>query len=218
MLNQELIIYINQAKSQNIPDEQIKNILLQNGWAKLDIDMAFGGVNLPQAPFPPSPIKNDPAQGNMWDAFEHILLFISLYVLATSVGLMLNYFVDKWSPAITDVYNNYADQWQLTVLRGYLSAIIVSFPLFAFFFIQITKRTLNHPSIRNLKSRKTLIYLTLVGTFLIMLWNIIFIVYQLLNGNVTLNFILHFLVVVGISAIIFVYYLLQVKEDRRIYG
>ncbi len=154
----------------------------------------------------------------MWDAFEHILMFISLYVLATSIALTLYFFVDKWLPAVTsDYYRSY--NWEnsrLDLLRGYLAALIVSLPLFVFFFLHVTKRTIQNSNMRNIKSRKILIYITLVVAFIIMLFNIISTVYNFLRGNITLNFFLHLVVTLSVTGIIFVYYLFQVKEDRKL--
>lgn len=164
-----------------------------------------------------SEIKNV-SQGSisMWDSFQHILLFISLYVMATSFALLLHFFIDKYVPGtLTMSLSIYSGLYGITLVRTELAALIVSFPLYTFFFLMIAKRTLTEPAIKSLKSRKFLIYLTLIVTFITVLINIISIVLSLLNGNVSLNFLLHFIDTVTISGIIFGYYLYQVREDRR---
>lgn len=159
--------------------------------------------------------SKNPSSHSMWDAFEHILLFISLYVFVTSLALLIHYLVDKWVPRFPGSrYLSYSSVGN-TVLRGYLSAILVSYPLFVFFFLRITKRTFKNPELRKIKPRKTLIYLTLIITFIVSLINIISIVYSFLGGNVTGNFLAHFFVTFLISGIIFAYYLFQVREDRN---
>lgn len=220
MGNTELITYIQTARSKQIPDEQIRMQLTQAGWPENLVQQAFGEPT-PDVPLPPKPPAHisHPASYNMWDAFEHILLFISLYVLATSIVLTLNLFIDKWYPAITDSYNYYSNSdLQVTFLHGFMAALIVSFPLFAFFFIHITKKTLQTPSLRGLHARKTLIYITLVGTFLILLGQIISIVYGFLSGNVTINFLLHLVAIIAVAGTIFGYYLMQIKQDRKAYA
>ena len=159
---------------------------------------------------------------SLWDSFEHILLFISLYIFVSSVALLLHLFVDTWVPGVNQSGLNslFGVSGSKNILysyvsRGYLASIIVSYPLFAYLFLTITKKTLNNPALRQLDSRKKLIYLTLVGTFIIALVNVISIVFGFLSGNVNLSFILHFLVTTGISLVIFIYYLNQVKEDRQ---
>ncbi len=151
---------------------------------------------------------------SMWDAFEHILMFISLYVFVTSFALLIHYLVDKWIPRFAEGRDISYSSVGSSILRGYLSAILVSYPLFAFFFLHITKRTLINPDLRKIKPRKVLIYLTLIITFAVSLINVISIVYSLLGGNVTANFFAHFFVTFLVSGIIFAYYIYQVKEDR----
>jgi len=157
----------------------------------------------------------------MWDVFEHILLFISLYVFATTFTLLLHTFVNKWVPPVSTGYTNLysiANTYSSTIIRGYLSAIIVSYPLFLFLFLRITKNTLANHDLRKIRARKIMIYLTLVITFIISLINFISIVYNFLSGNVSFNFLLHFFTTFGVSSLIFLYYLNQVKEDRQIYA
>nr|MBI5455475.1 hypothetical protein [Candidatus Levybacteria bacterium] len=222
MPNQELISYIKNALAQGSTRIQINTALLESGWQQNDIDLAFASLNNPANLIPPQPLPkhmaNSDSDTSMWDSFEHILLFISLYVMATSIGLLLNYFVDRWFSPLgsTGSYSSYANSFSSVLVNGYLAALIVSMPLFSVLFILIQKRTISNPAIKNLKARKQLIYFTLIITFIIMLFNVVTTVYSLLNGNLSLNFIMHFLVNVGISGFIFIYYLLQVIGDKKI--
>ncbi|OGK09938.1 hypothetical protein A2767_00990 [Candidatus Roizmanbacteria bacterium RIFCSPHIGHO2_01_FULL_35_10] len=222
----ELLNYIKQARLKGLSDQEINTSLINEGWSSIDIQKAMENKGELKVPKPNDELEN-PQQTSkagtslsMWDAFEHILLFISLYVLATSVALTLHYFVDKWFPGvIEDSYNyRYKDSWNLTLLRGYIASLIVSYPLFAFFFLKVAKRTEEYPDVRNLNARKSLTYFTLVVTFIIVLVNIISLIYGFLNGNATINFILHFLITVSVSGAVFAYYLNQVKEDKKING
>ncbi len=157
-----------------------------------------------------------PENNSLWEGFEHILLFISLGVMATSLGLILHFFVDKWYPGTPTGIASYIGSallYQAPLLRGYLAGLIVSYPLFSFFFLRTVNRIRKNPELKHLHSRKILIYATLVITFLIVIINTISLVYGFLGGNVTYNFVLHFLVTVGISGIIFGYYLNEVRGE-----
>ena len=217
--------YITAARKKDLSDRTIKNNLLDAGWTLEEVEAAFADdlpVPVPEGRKSPTgtrtTAKTTGGTGTMWDAFEHILLFISMYVLAFTIGATLILFIDRWVPGVPDVYNYGTDGYRLSTLRGFLAALIVSYPLFSFFFLRITKRTFDHPDIRGLKARKFLIYLTLVVAFLIVIGNVISVVYNFLNGNVTPNFFLKFVVIVSISSLIFGYYLQQVKEDRTVYA
>ena len=233
MVNEQIVEYIRKTKEKRLSDEEIKGNLLSVGWQKEDVDAALAVLNLPDIPLPTSfqtGIGNEKPQvketvvpqGGMWDAFEHIIMFVSLYTLATSITILLNYYVDLWFPSFkADIYgySSYAQFSGITdtIVIGCLSAIIVSLPIFAYLFVRISSKTLKYPELRMMRSRKALIYLTLIITFIILFINVISLVYNFLHGNVTVNFVLHFLVYIGVSGLIFHYYLSQVQEDRKLY-
>ena len=215
MTNNVLDDFVKQAKDQNFSNDEIKSKLLESGWPENDINKAL------EIPTPSLLIAPKPPQkqgSSMWDAFEHIIMFISLYVTATSVALILHYYVDKFLPGVNNPYSigSYSDTYGTVVLSGYYSALIVASPVFALLFLRITKKTKTNPETRNLDSRKKLIYATLILTFIIVLCNLSSIIFSLLQGNVTPNFVLHFLVTTSISGVIFIYYLGQVKQDREL--
>lgn len=228
----ELNSYIQAARKRDLSDRTIRENLVAGGWELSAVEAALAAdlpvpkppkgshVQSSAAPAPqPGPAGTTTISSpTMWDAFEHILMFISMYVLAITIGLTLSLFVERWFPGAPDLYESGNNGWKLSMLRGYIASLIVSYPLFAFFFLRITQRTTDNPFVRTLKARKFLIYLTLVVAFIIVISNIISIIFNFLNGNVTLNFFLNFLIIVSISSLIFFYYLQQVKEDRQPYN
>lgn len=153
-----------------------------------------------------------------WDAFEHIILFISLYIVVSSISIILHAIVNKWVPGLTAGYSAMMGTFYNSyIIRGALAALIVAYPFFAFLFLKVSKRTNEFPSLRTLRSRKFLIYLTLIITFLIGIGNIIRGVYSFISGEISLNFILNLSVTLLTSGSVFFYYLTQVKEDRHVH-
>ena len=53
-----------------------------------------------------------------------------------------------------------------TLLQGYLAAIIVAYPFFIGLFISLDKQVEMNPGIRNIKTRKTLMYFTIIVNFI----------------------------------------------------
>ncbi len=104
----------------------------------------------------------------MWVTFQYILAFITLYVTAVSLGGMLYYMADKIFPdaATASVIYNTIDTY---LLKGYIAALIVAFPIFAILFVMVKKEFMAHPEIAGIHSRKVLFYITLVVTFIIMI-------------------------------------------------
>ncbi|MDQ3098779.1 MAG: DUF5671 domain-containing protein [bacterium] len=218
MSDEKMHAYIQNKRSQGLTDAEIKSKLLSVGWNELQVAQEFAGEDdVPR----PAQVGNTPleeSKTNLWDVFEHVILFISLYVFSISLGLMIHYFIDKYLPATTyemyGSYDSYQGNWQDTAVTGYASALIVSFPILYFLFRKIAIRTQKNPVLRRGKVRKILIYLTLISTFVILIYKAITTVYTLLNGNITINFLLHLIVTVGIAAVIFAYYFMEVREDR----
>ncbi len=174
---------------------------------------------------PQKPESNNPSI-TMWDNLEYALMFISMYVLATSVGLFIHYYVDKFFPPLNSDYDggsifswiflfSSGDAGGGGILPALASAMIVTYPLFAFLFLHTKKRAKENPELHHLKLRKGLIYNTLIITFLFMLYKLISLVYGSLTGNFSVNFILHFLVTVGINALIFLYFFYGVRTEKH---
>lgn len=211
VIDQKAKDFIKSSRDLRIPDTQIIETLSKTGINRNEIEDYLNpqSIETPNKYFYSS-------QSHLWDAFEHILLFISLLVMSTSLTMALHTFIDRWIPGMNgrDYDYDFISSWNLTLLRIYISGLIVSIPFFFFLYNKITKQTGLHPELRLLKTRKSLIYTTLVITFIIVLSNLIILVFNLLNGNVSLNFVMHFLVTVLISGIVFAYYLDEVKDDR----
>ena len=216
----ELKTYIAKAREKKLSDEQIKNSLAAADWQEEQIAEAL--TQDPDLPVPPPPPSV--AHVGMWVGFLYILFFISLYVLATAISGLLNLWVEKAIPTVIDSANSSSgDFFSLlvnaydtpSVIRGYIAAIIVSFPIFMALALTLKKQLATQPVVKNLRSRKILIYITLVGTFLILLGNIIATCYDFLSGTVTGNGLGHLGVTFLVVGAIFAYFIGEVKNDRK---
>lgn len=209
MPNPDLEKYIATSREQKIPDETIKAQLVKSGWNENQVTEALLPVSeAPNLPAPPVP------RFGMWVAFQYIILFITLYMSATSIAGVLGTAVDHLFPDNASV--NLASYFNDFMLKGFLAALIVSFPIFAVLFVMASKQAAQQPAVRNLGVRKLLIYLTLLGTFLIMIGNLFFEIFAFLNGAATTNSFGHLGVTLLVSGSIFVYLILAVREDRHV--
>jgi len=216
MITKELIDYIKNKRSLNTSDDEIRDKLKKYAWKDEDINDAFNDPRTADVPIPPYKMQDYVKQQSlsssrsMWDAFQHVLMFISMGVVAIAIGLLIheyiNYFIPEYrgDPII-----------RLPDVKEELASIIVTLPIFLFLFNRINKQTEENPAIRQLKARTVLTYLTLIITFIIVVSNVIHIVYNFLDGSVTANFVAHFLNTTSISGIIFWYFLNQVRYDRK---
>lgn len=234
MSNPDIKAYILKSREKEMSESDIRANLDAVGWDKSEIEQTFKALEKPivpkyqpgtdsqsDVPRPAVGPDIDPIRGNMWDSFEHVLLFLSLFGVAAFTGSLLHQFID--GPG-EDMYYRAGGMniiaWFVsnynTLLRIYVAILIVCTPLFAFLFLDITRRTLKHPDIRKLRTRKILIYFTLVITFIMGISKLIALVYNVLGGSINGVYFLHFLVTFGIAGAIFVYYLYQIREDRKL--
>lgn len=210
MPNPELEKYISAAREQKVPDEKIKSQLIKSGWPQQDVLEAMTPKTASNVNLPPPPVP----QFGMWVAFQYVILFITLYVSATALGGILHHAVDRFiSDPLTRV--DYGAAVGEVFIKGYLAAIIVAYPIFAFLFVVLKKQVLERPGVRNLRIRKILIYLTMIGTFIIMIGHLITTIYSLLGGSVTMKSLAHLLVTLVVAGSIFGYLLNEVREDRK---
>jgi hypothetical protein len=150
----------------------------------------------------------------MWDAFLHILMFISLLSSTISIIWILHNIIDQAFPSYGISY--YYRSNELNSIP--LSMLIVSFPFLFFLFIKINKDTRANPVIRHSSTRKALIYLTLILTFITLLISLIALVFNFLEGDISTRFLLKFISTTGVTGLIFAYYLTEVRKNNGYKG
>lgn len=135
-----------------------------------------------------------------------LLVTIGLYTVLVSFislvfGLINTYFPDS------------AGYYQAESLRFPIAALIVVFPLYAFFTKKLQKEALEDTEKKNLKTRKWLFYLTLSLAAIVAVVDVIVLLFNFLDGGLTAQFLLKILTVLLASAVVFKYYLWNLKED-----
>ena len=165
------------------------------------------------------PVPEIPQFG-MWIGFLYIIYFIALYAWATSFGNILHEIVNRYlqdALELEEASRSYMSFWSRDyVIRWSLSALIIFYPVFAFTHLLVQRYLTSRPETVNIRVRKILIYITLIGTLLIACWQLAKFVYTYLNGTVTLKTFVHFGVTLSIASLIFIYYFLQIKRDKNL--
>lgn len=218
MVNEEIKEYIVAARARNTSDSAIKDQLIKAGWDLGDVMKTFDAIGTDGIPVPSPHISG---HFGMWVSFLYILLFISLYILATSVGAILHTAVDKIIPDTIEkadlysYYSSYTDSdWYINAAKA---AIIVSYPVFAVLLYLLGKQSVLRPYVRKLRARKILIYLSLVATFVIMIGALIGTLYAYLNdGMISSRIVAHLFVTIAISGGIFGVLFYMVRGDKRV--
>lgn len=227
-----LVDYIKTTRKSGAPDEDIKHNLIAFGWPAEQVEAAMkANLDLPTPPPPPSPpsvsdtspivttnvmpTHSGPiavVQSPSTRGLEYTIMFLALWVTATSFGWLVHNGVDGLFGVGGDssVYGagvSYA-----------ASAILVALPIFAVLFLRLKHAEQADSELKLDASRRKAIQLTLVVTFLIGVFNIIGYVYGLLNNTTGTGVtysgssenpfanLLHTLVTLAIAGGIFAYY------------
>lgn len=141
-------------------------------------------------------------------AFYLLMSFVTLYITLFSMGGSLFLLIDKWLPDVGD-YAGAFDQ----AIRNFLSALIVAMPVFLltdYLFVKSAKADTN---IRKAGTWKWLTYITLFIAGIVILGNLIALVYSLLNGEITLRFMIKVFTIFVLAGGAFAYYFWDTRDS-----
>lgn len=208
---QDLQQFVRDALLQGATKTQIKKELEAAGWEKDEISQALDEYM--ESKFSVPVPKRKPYLSAR-EAFLYLLMFLSLYITAFSLGMLLFSIINI---SISDVAFTYDYTYDSTreSMRSAISALIIAFPLFAWMSSLINRRQEKNPNARSSKIRKWLTYITLFVAAIIIVSSLITLVYNLLSGEITTRFILKVLTVLGITGGIFGFYLWDLRREEK---
>lgn len=143
------------------------------------------------------------------DVFLHLLVIVTLYWSSVTFIMLLWQFINYFFP---DVLNFFYEGFS-GIIRIAVSSLIIVFPVFVSVSWYLNKIYRREAVVRESKIRKWLIYLTLFIASLVIIADLISTINTLLNGEITIRFILKALSVLVVAGIVFGYYLDDVKRD-----
>ena len=144
-------------------------------------------------------------------AFYYILSLVALIFMSLSAGMIVFQIINK---NIADVINQYRGRFSPDQLKFAISALIISAPIFYFTAKQIFKNLFSGALDKDSQIRKWLTYFILLISSVVMTGWFIAVVNSFLDGELTLKFILKVLTAVGIAAIVFTFYLYDIKREN----
>lgn len=209
MANKELIEFVKEGLERGQPREAISMALTQAGWKADEIKNAmfsFAEIDFPVAVPRPRPYLSARV------AFLYLLFFILLAIVAWSLGSLLFAMINTVFPDVAQ-NNNYAAIRTERQIRSGISGLIVGTPIFFFLARLLSKARNKDPELQRSQIRKWLTYITLVIAGSTLLGDAISLVYNLLDGELSIRFILKSLVVAIIAGSIFVYFIKDAERD-----
>lgn len=209
MADTRLRDFIDAALRAGKSRDEIAATLTAAGWSPEQI--AHGLKGYADLPFV-VPVPRPRAHLSARDAFFYLLLFATLYVTAYQLNSMLFSFINLAYPAPGNPYE--ADSAERSI-RMATASLIVVFPLFLALSMKLVREIRLEPARRLSSVRRWLIWLTMLIASGFIIGDAISLVYNLLNGDLTVRFVLKVLVVAAITGTIFGYFLQTTRRDKE---
>lgn len=200
MQHPELTAFVDHARDRGLDPMAIRMLLLSAGWKERDIAQALSAQALEL------PIPTPPETGGARDAFLHLLTFAAFYTAVVSLILLFFTYIDIALPDPA-VDHPISSGVVLSGIRRSLAALIVAFPLYLWLTRFLVREQRAKPEKATSGVRRWLTYLTLFVAAATLMCDLIVLVYHLLEGELSLRFLLKVLGLGVIAAAAFVYYL-----------
>ncbi len=211
-MTNSLNTFIAHATSKGMDLQTVRLLLLSAGWKEKDISSALASETLDM----PVPVPSD--GGGARDAFFHLLTFTTLYATVIATIVLVFTYINRYFPdaanGMSDIYANS----DASGIRWSLAVVMVSFPLFAFLSRVLHRELILHPEKLASGIRKWLTYLTLFVTACTLIGDVITLFFYLLNGELSMRFILKIIAILVLSGMPFWYYFSVVRMDPKKYA
>ncbi len=159
---------------------------------------------------PLEPTYTERARSTPKDVFLYLLLVITLYASAGSLIALLFQYVNVLLPDPLDYYTGILDSIRIST-----AVLLVMFPVYLFLSVKLAREIGRTTEKSELRVRKWLLHLTLFLAALAILGDTITLIYNFLNGELTVRFLLKALVILAVAGAIFGYYLWDIRPWRE---
>jgi hypothetical protein len=204
----EIRDFVKDALAAGKTREETSAALREAGWREDEIrnaldafaDVAFG-----------LPVPKRKPYVSAQEAFLYLLLFLTLYVSAVSFGTLGFQLVNAWLPDKIPAYMDY----RTSALRQALAALIIAYPIYLALSAILRRAVSRDPEKRNSKIRKWLTYITLFIASGVIIGDLISLVFNFLQGELTLRFVLKIMIIAAIAGTVIGYYIWEIREDEK---
>jgi len=149
-------------------------------------------------------------KGTPRDVFLHLLTVITLYV---SAGSFISLIFKLINTAFPDVVGGSFDFGRS--IRYSMASLIIVFPVFVWLSCVLERDIEKDGEKGNLRIRRWLLYFTLFAAGILLIGDLVALVFQFLNGELTVRFVLKVLTILIVAGAIFLYYLSALKRPTK---
>lgn len=222
-MDEKLIQFVDHALGKGLDHATIRQLLMSAGWTAKDIAEVFCSRDL-ELPIPePTRVLTPRAggakpAGSVWprrarDAFLHLLTFGALYALTTSLIVLLFIYIDFAFPDPAWRISFARLQETLMVIRIQLAVVIVSFPVFMILWHFLLREVRRNPD--KVAMRRWLGYFSVFIGVLTMSGDVMALIYFLLEGQLTIRFLLHAAVLFLIPGSLVLYLVYTLRSESQ---
>ena len=206
-MNVELQQYVREALTRGIERERIRTTLLAARWPAVEVDSALASWADGE---PGLPVPRRRISLSAREAFQHLVMFATLYLLTIDVGVVLFVLIDR---RFRDALSVGRDT-DISTLRWSISGAITALPIFLAMTQFIDRSLAAEPEKRHLGVRRWLTYLTMFVAALVLIGDFSTVISAFLSGGLTGNFVLKALVVFAIAGVVLGHYLGGLRRDE----
>jgi hypothetical protein len=158
-------------------------------------------------------MDNNTKKGTPKDVFLHLLGVVTLYISVVA-------FISLWWQYVNFLFPdqlNYvgSGSYVYDPIRWATSALIVVFPVYILLCWLIGRDFRDDPEKREIRVRKWLLYFTLFISAITIIIDLITLIYNFLQGDLTIQFFLKVAVILIIAAAVFGYYIWDIRHKEK---
>jgi hypothetical protein len=209
-MQQRLAQFIEHARQRGMDHATIFLLLQSTGWKEQEIASAIAAGELEM------PIPERAGVGSARDAFFHLLAFTALYSWASSLVFLLFTYISFAFPDPASPPSTYAIEAALAGTRVALATLIVAYPLFGLTWWFLLREIRRYPDKAKSGVRRWLTSLSLFVATVVLLGNTITVVYYLVEGDLTVRFLLKVAVLFLVAGAILAYLAQTLRSEAEV--
>lgn len=205
-LNVDLVGFVRESLARGVLRPDVEAALLRAGWPPDQVAQAL--ARFADAAGYPIPVPRPSVSVKPREAFLYAVMFAALFVSAFNLGGLLFGLVDLAFPHPEDP----PEEIIRDGVRWAVSLLVVASPVFLYVAAVIRRTVRSNPSARGSRLRQQLTYVTLFIAACVLIGSVAAVVYNFLDGAVTVRFVLKVLTVGAIAGSAFAYFLRDLRD------
>ena len=204
-LSPDLVGFVRESLERGVSRPDIEAALIRAGWPPDQVAQALARF-VDAAGFP-IPVPRPSISVKPREAFLYAVMFAALFASAFNLGALLFGLVDLAFPHPEDPPREFTRDG----IRWAVSLLVVACPVFLYVAAVIRRTVSSNPSARASRLRQQLTYVTLFIASCVLIGSVAAVVYNFLDGAVTVRFVLKVLTVGAIAGSAFGYFLRDLR-------